>query len=301
MRKAVGTVGILAVLVGLWCGSAGAQETSHSVNIPGAVSSVLGSPNLSGNGHVELTSGTYAVFHTSEGDFIASLHPEWAPTAVDNFTALASGIKRWRHPVTLEETTRPLYSNTTVYRTMPNGMIFGGDPINRGEADSGTQLPLEAGTDAKFNSPGLLAMDSSGDKVSGSRWFITLRPFPERTGSYSIFGKIIGGLDTVQRISLKPVKRPQLPLDPVMVYFVEIVRIPPGRMTTGDFKVEDGLKVLRIQPNFQDAPMIAESTSDQSETEETTESEAAETESSRANDDSENQKQDTSTKSTSAE
>jgi len=258
MRIVVKAVGVMALALGIWSGAACAQDAEPNgrpVTPPGALPSVLGSPNLAGNGKVELTSGTYAVFHTSEGDFIAQLHPEWAPQAVSNFTALATGQKQWRHPVTLVETTRPLYSNTTIFRIVPNGMIFGGDPINRGEGDSGTLLPLESSPDVQFNEAGLLAMDGSGSKMSGSRWFITLRPFPERTGSYTIFGKVIGGLDLVQRISLKPVKRPQLPLDPVMVYFVEVIRIPAGRMTTGEFRVEDGMKVLRINPDFQDAPI----------------------------------------------
>lgn len=223
----------------------------------GTVSSVRATIDLPESDQVSLEAGTYAVFHTSEGDFIAALSEAAAPQTVRNFIAYATGQKAWRHPITLTETTQPLYSNTTIYRAMPKGMIFGGDPTNRGEADSGTQLPLEASSGIGFDQPGLLAMDSSGDMMSGSRWFITLRPFPDRTGKYTVFGKIIGGLDLVQRISTRPVKRPQLPLDPVMVYFIEIVKVPVGRVTSGAFRMENGLKVLRIDPAFKDAPMGA--------------------------------------------
>ena len=261
MRIAVKAALFVAMLMGIYCGESRAQDANRPGNLNGALPSVLGSPDLAGNGKVELTSGTYAIFHTSAGDFIAVLRPEWAPQAVQNFTALATGQKRWRHPVSQEETTRPLYSNTTIYRIVPNGMICGGDPLGKGEADSGTQLPLEvANGGGQFTEPGLLAMDNSGDRVSGSRWFVTLRPLPERSGTYSTFGKVIGGLDTVQKISFRPVKRPQLPLDPVMVFWVEIVRIPPGRVTSGEFQMVDGLKVLRINPNFQDAPIAPVST-----------------------------------------
>src|SRR5690606_16116877 len=156
---------------------------------------VLGSPDIASNGSVTMTSGTYAIFHTSEGDFIARLNAEAAPQTVQNFVAYATGRKSWRHPATMDETTRPLFSNTTIYRTIPNAMIYGGDPLNKGEGDSGTQLPLETSRETQFDKPGLLAMDSSGSKMSGSRWFITLRPFPERSGNYTIFGEVIGGLD----------------------------------------------------------------------------------------------------------
>jgi len=231
-------------------------EPSPVVSPPGleaGLPSVLGNRKLPATNKVELTSGTYAVFHTSEGDFLAGLADKAAPVTVRNFIAYATGQKPWRHPVTMVETTRPLYSNTTIYRTVPNAMIFGGDPTNRGEADSGTQLPLETSPNISFDQPGILAMDSSGDKMSGSRWFISLRPFPDRNGDYTIFGKVIGGLDLVQRISTKPVKRPQLPLDPVMVYFIEIVKVPAGRVTTGEFRQENGMTVLRIDPTFRDA------------------------------------------------
>lgn len=259
MQKTVWGACLIIIALCAECGTIKAQETIAPENLPGALPSVLGSAAISSSSEVKLTSGTYAIFHTSEGDFIATLRPDWAPVAFNNFVALATGQKRWRHPVTLEETTRPLYSNTTIYRIVPNAMIAGGDPIGRGEADSGTQLPLETGeAEARFDKPGMLAMDNSGDKVSGSRWFISLRPFPERNGVYSIFGQVIGGADLIQKISLKPVKRPQLPLDPVMVYFIEIVRIPPGRLALGEFKMVEGMHVLRIDPNFQDAPTAAD-------------------------------------------
>lgn len=242
------------VFMGIWCGNAPAQQMPRAAGPDGALPSVRGALEIKTDGTMELTSGTYAVFHTSEGDFIAALSEQIAPQTVQNFLAYATGKKAWRHPVTMVETTRPLYSNTEIYRTVPNAMIYGGDPLNKGEADSGTQLPLEIDRSVGFDQGGLLATDGSGEKMSGSRWFITLRPYPERTGNYTIFGKVIGGLDLVQRISLKPVRRPQLPLAPVMVYFVEAVRVPAGRIANGVFRMENGLKVLRIDPNFVDAP-----------------------------------------------
>lgn len=251
--------GRLAVVLALLFWIAGAQVYAQTAQPPsapsGALASVLGTPLLKGDDTVNLTSGTYAVFHTSEGDFLAELRPDWAPQAVANFTQLSRGGKKWKHPVTQVESLAPLYSNTTVYRTIPNAMVFGGDPINRGEGDSGDTLPLETVAGVSFDQAGLLAMDGSGSRMSGSRWFITLRAFPERTGNYTVFGRVIGGLDLVQRISLKPVKRPQLPLDPVTVFHVEIVTIPAGRVTTGNFQAVDGMKVLRIDPNFRDAPV----------------------------------------------
>lgn len=212
-------------------------------------------PSVKNGKAVNLTSGSlYAIFHTSEGDIITKLFPDKAPNTVKNFEDLISGKKSWRHPVSLRETTQSVYSNTFIYRIIPNAMIFGGDPINTGEADSGGLLPIEINPTLNFDKPGYLAMDNNGTIASSSRWFMTLRPFPDRSARYSIFGKIVGGIDIVQRISLKPTKRPQLPLDPVQLGWVEIVRIPAGRMTTGKYEMDNGIPILRINPRFVDMP-----------------------------------------------
>jgi peptidyl-prolyl cis-trans isomerase A (cyclophilin A) len=232
--------------------SIAAQDAGRTMSAPAdmlAAPSALINTNTSDS--VALTSGTYSVFHTSEGDFITRLLPEAAPHAVENFIGLATGNKTWTHPVTALQTTRPLYNNTTIFKIIPNVMIVGGDPINRGEGDSGYLIPLEMDPHFKFDRPGMLAMDASGSKMSGSRFFVTLRQMPERDNNFTIFGQVVGGLDVVQRISNRPTKRPQTPLDPTLLEYVEIVRIPYNQKTTGTFRQENGIKTLSIDPHFQ--------------------------------------------------
>ncbi len=205
-------------------------------------------------GPLAFDAGSYAVFHTSHGDYVVKLFSREAPVTVANFVELAQGRKPWKHPVTLIQSTRPIYNNTTIYRIIPNSMILGGDPINKGQGDSGTLLPLEISPDLKFDQPGLLAMDGNGTQSSGSRWFIVLRPFPDRTGNYTIFGKVVGGMDVVRAISNKPTRRPQSPLDPTLLNSIEIIEVPQGKRTQGSFSVEEGKKVLSIEKHFEDAP-----------------------------------------------
>lgn len=260
MLKVIFKFGSVAALV-LAAGVAPAQGIESVARVTttptelGRLNSVLGDQKIAAVKAVEMTSGTYAIFHTSEGDFVAALAPEVAPQTVTNFIGYATGKQTWRHPVTMTVQQQPLFSNRTIYRIVPNGMIYSGDPLDRGgEADSGTQLPLETDPTVQFTQPGLLAMDSSGDHMSGSRWFITLRAYPDRNGKYTIFGRVIGGLDLVQRITNKPVQRPQMPLDPVIVQWIEIVKIPAGRIAEGTFVDDDGQPRFRIDPNFKDAP-----------------------------------------------
>lgn len=201
---------------------------------------------------IQLTAGKYAVLHTSEGDILVDLLEEKAPKTVENFVGLASGQKSWKHPVTQTDMNTPLYNNTTIFKTVENALLYGGDPINRGEGDPGYTLPLETSPDLRFDTPGLLATSSSGANASGSRWFLTLRTFPDWSGRHTIFGKVIGGMDVARAISRKPTKRPTVPLDPVLVTSIEPVEIPAGKSTTAGFIVEDGKKFVTIEKEFKD-------------------------------------------------
>lgn len=227
---------------------------------------------LWGNPHDEvltqpltLTAGTYAVFHTTDGDFIAKLFADKAPKTVENFVGLATGKKEWTHPITQVVSSKPLYNNTLIYRIVKDVQIDGGDPTNKGYGGPGYTLDLEISPDLKFDAPGMLAMANSGrNKANGSRWFITLMPLPDFTGRYPIFGKVIGGLDVVREISRKPTRRPLEPLEPTVVNTIDIVEIPPNHTTTASFSTENGVKVITIEKEFK--PVEGKTETDEGET-----------------------------------
>jgi len=225
-------------------GVPGNAETSGGLTTTGDGSST---------GPLILDGGTYAVFHSSEGDFIVKLLTKEAPQAVQSFVGLSTGKKKWKHPVTGKESDRPLFNNTLIYRAIEDSLICGGDPINKGTGDAGYQLPLEKAAGLEFNQPGLLAMDVNGSSASSSRWFITLRPFPDWTGQFTIFGKMVGGLNIVRKIASRPTKRPQLPLDPVIISSIEILELPVGKQVVARFETEMGRSVLSVDSEFSDA------------------------------------------------
>ncbi len=194
-----------------------------------------------------LTEGKYAVFHTSEGDVIAKLADKEAPKTVENFVALATGRKKWTHPITMATMDKPLYNNTTIYEVIRDIAVRGGDPINKGNGGPGWVLDLETNSAMAFDAPGLLAMQPSGQKANGSRFFITLTPFPDWNGRFTIFGRVIGGLDTVRQISRTPTKRPTIPLEPVLLNSIEILDIPAGEKTPAKFVEEDGRRMLTVE------------------------------------------------------
>lgn len=212
------------------------------------------------NEKLELAAGQYAVFHTSDGDFVAKLHGDKAPQTVKSFVELAQGKKSWRHPVTLAQMQRPLYNNTTLYRTIPGAAVYGGDPASRGAADNSAMQPLEIHPELNFDKAGVLAMEGNGQQASSSRFLVALKPFPEKTGNHTIFGQVTGGLDVIERISKKPTRQREMPLDPVLLSSIEIVEIPEGMASSAAFEQEEGRKVLTLEPPRRVAPEDAQTT-----------------------------------------
>jgi peptidyl-prolyl cis-trans isomerase A (cyclophilin A) len=205
----------------------------------------------------EFPSGTYAVMHTSAGDVVILLNRESAPNGVQNFIGLATGAKRWTHPITRSDQQTSLYEGTHFYKVVPNALVFGGDPINRGEGDPGFSLDHELGDNRDFSSPGVLAMQTNGPKSNGSRFFLTLRAFPEYEDSHTVIGRVVAGLDVVQAISNAPTRRPTIPLDPHVLYSVEVLEVPEGKVARGEFRDEDGRPVITIQRELSEAPQAS--------------------------------------------
>ncbi len=212
-------------------------------------------------GSIEVTSGArefgtgkYAVLHSNAGDIVVKLNTEGAPKTVENFVALGTGRKGWIHPITREEKTIPLYNGTQFYKVVPEELVFGGDPINRGEGDPGFSLDFESGLPDEFSAAGILAMQTNGPSANGSRFFFTLRPFPQMEEKHAVVGRVVAGLDVVRNISNATTKRPTIPLDPFVLYSIEVLEVPPGKLSRGQFSLEQGRPVLTMERSLAEDP-----------------------------------------------
>ena len=83
---------------------------------------------------------------------------------------------------------------------MPNFVIQAGDPRGDGEGGPGytirdelSPLPFVRGT---------VGMALAGRDTGGSQFFITLSPQPHLDGQYTVFGRVVNGLDLLDRMSL---------------------------------------------------------------------------------------------------
>ena len=127
------------------------------------------------------------------GDVIkAELYPEIAPNTVNNFISL---IKKG------------FYDGLIFHRVIKGFMLQGGDPEGIGVGGPGYSIKGEFAANGFKNdlkhTAGVLSMARSMNPDSaGSQFFIMHRDAPHLDGQYAAFGKIIEGMDIVDKIAL---------------------------------------------------------------------------------------------------
>lgn len=144
---------------------------------------------------------------TNHGTMTAFLHPQRAPRTVNNFVSLA----RWHY-----------YDGLTFHRIIREFMIQGGCPEGTGRGGPGYRFADELPEPGKYE-VGSLAMANAGPDTNGSQFFIvsgahgvTLPP------NYSLFGKLIDGLDVLSTLEKVPTGAQDRPVDPVVIERITI-------------------------------------------------------------------------------
>jgi cyclophilin family peptidyl-prolyl cis-trans isomerase/HEAT repeat protein len=125
-----------------------------------------------------------AVVATDKGAFTVELLPEDAPLTVDNFVSLAR---------------RHYFDGIAFHRVVPNFVIQGGDP--RGDGNGGPGYQIRDEINMVPYDRGAVGMALSGKDTGGSQWFVTHSPQPHLDGGYTVFGRVVAGMDVVDRIA----------------------------------------------------------------------------------------------------
>jgi peptidyl-prolyl cis-trans isomerase A (cyclophilin A) len=149
--------------------------------------------------------GLYAVFDTSMGTFVCELFPGKTPIAVKNFVDLAEGKKEWLTPKGETMKNKPFYNGVIFYRVIKGFMIQAGDITRAGNFTAIVPFQNEIVTTLRFDKPGVLAMANNGPNTNRTQFFVTVSPQPRLNGQFTIFGRVVEGMDVVQRISQVPV------------------------------------------------------------------------------------------------
>jgi len=142
---------------------------------------------------------------TDHGDMTVELWPDVAPGHVENFLKLVD---------------QGFYDNLTFHRIIPNFVIQGGCPVGNGTGGPGWTIKAEF-NDRKHDK-GVLSMARSADPDSGgSQFFVCLgrEHCQHLDGQYTAFGKVIDGLDAVDKIAALPIADPDMgtPEEPAII------------------------------------------------------------------------------------
>jgi len=144
---------------------------------------------------------------TNHGTMTAVLYPKDAPRTVNNFVCLA----RYHY-----------YDGLIFHRIIREFMIQGGCPEGSGVGNPGYRFADELPEPGKYK-VGSLAMANAGPNTNGSQFFIvsgangvTLPP------NYSLFGKLIDGLDVLSTLEKVPTGTGDRPKDDVVIQSITI-------------------------------------------------------------------------------
>jgi peptidyl-prolyl cis-trans isomerase B (cyclophilin B) len=155
-----------------------------------------------------------AILDTSMGKISLEFFPNAAPKHVENFKTLAR---------------KGFYDGSKFHRVIKGFMIQGGDPKskdndpnNDGTGNAGYTLKAEF---TKIpHKRGILSMARGGHSVDSAscQFFIMHKDYPSLDNQYSVFGRVIDGMDVVDAIANVPVGPRDNPIQPVIIKTVKI-------------------------------------------------------------------------------
>ena len=145
------------------------------------------------------------VMETSLGKIVLELWPDVAPKHCQSFVYLIN---------------KGFYDSLTFHRIVPGFVIQGGDPLGNGTGGPGYSVPAEFSN--KPHEDGVLSMARAQDPNSaGSQFFICLGRLTSLDNKYTVFGKVIEGLDVVHKIE-KVKTSGERPVEPVKMTKVTV-------------------------------------------------------------------------------
>lgn len=152
-------------------------------------------------------------FEMENGDIMkAELYPEIAPNTVNNFISLVK---------------KGFYDGVIFHRVINGFMIQGGDPDGTGMGGPGYSIKGEFSQNGFKNdlthTEGVLSMARTMIPDSaGSQFFIMHKNSPHLNGAYAAFGKVIEGMDIVNKIAETTTDYSDRPLQPQVMKTVTV-------------------------------------------------------------------------------
>lgn len=191
MRTSWIAVAVAAVLLTAGCGgaqkgpgTAGKPAQNYNQQAPAAKKQYSAPPAM----QIDPAKTYTATIKTSMGDIVVELFAKDAPKTVNNFVFLSR---------------EKFYDGVIFHRIIKNFMIQTGDPKGDGTGGPGYRFEDELPVKRSYD-PGIVAMANAGKNTNGSQFFIcngTSCKNLDQMPNYTQFGKVVAGMDVVQKLS----------------------------------------------------------------------------------------------------
>ena len=143
---------------------------------------------------------------------VIGLYDGAAPQHAENFKELA----RTRY-----------YKGMQFHRAFPGTLVQTGDPYSRrgpnvrtGTGGPGWTIPAEIRLPHKRGSIAAARLDNKINPArvsNGSQFYVTLKPMPALNGQYTVFGRVLEGIEHLEKISRQRTDRNNFPLEKVVI------------------------------------------------------------------------------------
>ena len=140
------------------------------------------------------------LLETNMGNIVIELNPE-TPLTTSNFETLVS---------------KGFYNGVIFHRVISGFMIQGGDPTGTGSGGPGYEIKDEF-TKNNRNDRGTISMANAGPNTGGSQFFINLVDNNFLDTKHPVFGKVVEGMDVVDKIGSVPTDGNDKPIEEVVI------------------------------------------------------------------------------------
>lgn len=156
----------------------------------------------------------YVRLITNFGPLNLELHCDMVPKTCENF------IKHCQNGY---------YNGTKFHRSIRNFMIQGGDPTNTGNGGQsiwGEPFEDEIRPNLSHTGRGILSMANSGKNTNGSQFFITYRSCKHLDKKHTIFGCVVGGVETLTEMERIEVDNKDRPIEDIVLVRAQVFKDP---------------------------------------------------------------------------
>ncbi|PIN93626.1 peptidylprolyl isomerase [Candidatus Pacearchaeota archaeon CG10_big_fil_rev_8_21_14_0_10_31_24] len=153
----------------------------------------------------KISEGKVVILNTTQGIIEIELYSDM-PITAGNFEKLVK---------------EGFYDGVIFHRVIDGFMIQGGDPTGTGMGGPGYNIKDEF-TNHNSNDRGTISMANAGPNTGGSQFFINQADNNFLDSKHPVFGKVIKGMDVVDKIAKVPKNAQDKPLEDVVINSIEI-------------------------------------------------------------------------------